>query len=411
MVARAEATVCVVGAGPAGLVVAQRLLAAGVSCIVVERESAQALCAIAKAGMIEPRSVLALERHGLAGPIRERGGVNGVVEIRVGGQSHVFDYAKLTGGPGHFVYPQNLLVQAWAESFVERGGVLAFATEATAIEPHADGEANDAAGATVRARNAAGELLCIDCQAVVLAGGAGCELLPAGIEAHEHAYPFRWLTTMIEMTPLGERTIYAPHERGFAAHLRRSPELTRYYLQIPAADGLEQWPHERVCAELEVRLGVARPGLEPGSVIRGKVVARDVMDLRVRVREPMQRGCVYLAGDAAHLITPAGGKGMNLAIHDALELSDGLLDRFQRGDPVRLSRYSETRLPLIWRAQEFSNWMLTLHCGGVLGFHRGQPDPEAGFARRLHRAQVERLLSDPGFARWFAHNYAGVDAS
>jgi p-hydroxybenzoate 3-monooxygenase len=152
-------------------------------------------------------------------------------------------------------------------------------------------------------------------------------------------------------------------------------------------------------------------GLEPGSVIRGKVVARDVMDLRVRVREPMQRGCVYLAGDAAHLITPAGGKGMNLAIHDALELSDGLLDRFQRGDPVRLSRYSETRLPLIWRAQEFSNWMLTLHCGGVLGFHRGQPDPEAGFARRLHRAQVERLLSDPGFARWFAHNYAGVDAS
>ena len=118
---------------------------------------------------------------------------------------------------------------------------------------------------------------------------------------------------------------------------------------------------------------------------------------------------MYLAGDAAHLITPAGGKGMNLAIQDALELSEGLIERFARGNPARLSRYSEVRLPVIWRTQEFSNWMLTVFCGGVLGFHRGEPDPALGFAHRLHAAQVERLFSEPSFARWFAHRYAGVD--
>ncbi len=408
--ARLEADVGIVGAGPAGLVVAQLLKAAQVSCVVLERQSSEQLCARAKAGMLEHRTVTALDRHGLAAPILERGGSNGVVEIRVGGKGHVFDYAALTGGRGHFVFPQHLLVRAWADSFLAQGGALHFSTEATAIEQAPEEQAGNE-GVVVRGRTEGSGDFSVRCRAVVLAAGAGCSLIPSGVVSHEHSYPFRWLTAMIEMTPLGERTIYAPHERGFAAHLRRSPQLTRYYLQIPASDTLEDWADERIRTELELRLGVARPELGPGSVIRGKIVERDVLDLRVRVREPLQRGAVYLAGDAAHLITPAGGKGMNLAIQDGLELAQGLIESFAHNDGGRLSRYSETRLPLIWRTQEFSNWMLTLQCGGVLGFHRAAPDPAATFAQRLHRAQVERLLEDPAFARWFAHRYAGADES
>jgi p-hydroxybenzoate 3-monooxygenase len=131
--------------------------------------------------------------------------------------------------------------------------------------------------------------------------------------------------------------------------------------------------------------------------------------LRVRVREPLQQGSVYLAGDAAHLITPAGGKGMNLAIQDALELSLGLIERFRQGSAERLSRYSATRLPQIWQTQEFSSWMLSLHCGGALGLGGELAEKDAGFARRLHQAQLERLFTDASFARWFAHQYAGVD--
>jgi p-hydroxybenzoate 3-monooxygenase len=397
-VERLEAEVCVVGAGPAGLVVAQRLLEANVSCVVVERLAAELLCARAKAGMIEHRTVRALERVGLAAPILEHGGTNGVVEFRVGGESRVFDYGALTGGRGHFVYPQHLLVRAWCERFLARGGHVRFATEVMGFE-YADERRERA---TVFGRDAEGRPLALACEAVVLAGGAGSTLLPPGIVSHEHAYPFRWLTSMMEMEPLSPRTVYAPHERGFAAQLRRSASETRFYLQIPAEDGLDAWPDERIVSELEQRLGVT-------GLIRGPIVERDRLDLRVRVREPLQQGSVYLAGDAAHLITPAGGKGMNLAIQDALELAEGLLERLRGGSGQRLAAYSDVRLPAIWRTQEFSSWLLSVHSGGVLSLHQGSPDPGAGFARRLHRAQIERLFSDPAFARWFAHNYAGVD--
>jgi p-hydroxybenzoate 3-monooxygenase len=404
---RRAVDVCVVGAGPAGLVVAHRLLAAGVSCLVLERLSDDALCARAKAGMIEHRVVRALDAVGLAEPILQRGTTNGVVEICVEGQRHVFDYAALTGGHGHHVYPQHLLVRAWADQLLARGGRVLFATEALAIEPDVS---SGGTGATVLAQ-ADGKALAIECGAVLLATGAGGRLLPDGIVSHEHWYPFRWLTTMLEQPPLGERTIYAPHSRGFAAHLRRSTNATRYYLQIPSTDGLVDWSDERITSELCARLGVPLGTLSPHAIVE-----RDVMDLRVRVREPLQRGPVFLAGDAAHLITPAGGKGMNLAIHDALELSEGLIERFgsdtrgSSGGSERLSRYSQTRLPRIWEAQEFSSWMLSLFSGGLLNVSRAMPDPAACFAARLHRAQIERLFTEPGFARWFAHRYAGVDA-
>ena len=58
------------------------------------------------------------------------------------------------------------------------------------------------------------------------------------------------------------------------------------------------------------------------------------------------RGRVFLAGDSAHLVTPAGGKGMNLAIQDAVELAHGLVERFgQHARRRRLAPYSATRLP------------------------------------------------------------------
>ncbi|HKO95048.1 MAG TPA: FAD-dependent monooxygenase, partial [Polyangiaceae bacterium] len=365
----------------------------GVSWVLLERAASESLCLRAKAGMLEHHTVQALSGP-LAAPILQHAASNGVVEFRVNGRGRVFDYAALTGGRGHFVYPQHLLVRAWADRLLEQGGQLRFGSEAVAIDAQAS-------GALVRARSARGTEIEVRCRAVALTAGAGTELIPEGIALHERTYPFRWLTTIIEASPLGERTVYAAHPNGFAAQLRRSPQLTRYYLQIPGREPLSAWGDERLRTELAVRLGNQRP-------LEGAVVERDLLDLRVRVREPLQSGPVYLAGDAAHLVTPAGGKGMNLAIQDALELSQGFVERFCHGQVERLARYSETRLPQIWRAQEFSHWMLTLHSGSLLVDPSELGPSEASFAHRLHCAQIERLFTDARFAHWFAYRYAGV---
>jgi p-hydroxybenzoate 3-monooxygenase len=171
-------------------------------------------------------------------------------------------------------------------------------------------------------------------------------------------------------------------------------------LEVPGGQDYRQWDDGRIWAELEHRLTAAgRPPVQ-----RGEFAERDILDLRVRVCDPMQHGRLFLAGDAAHLITPAGGKGMNIAIQDAAELAGGLIGRYGGGggDGRRLDRYSPTRLPGVWRNQEFSNLMLRL-------FNAGPADGDSGFSYGLRRARLGLVLTDPEFSRWFARSYVGVD--
>ena len=112
----------------------------------------------------------------------------------------------------------------------------------------------------------------------------------------------------------------------------------------------------------------------------------------------MHRGALFLAGDAAHIVTPAGGKGMNLALQDADELVAGLLDHYRSGDSQRLDAYSATRLPAVWRTVEFSHWMLDL-----LLAHPSQ----GRFREGLRDARLARLISGGQFATEFAINYVG----
>jgi len=389
---RESCVVCIVGAGPAGLVLGHLLARAQVPYMILERLEADGLRARTKAGLIEQHTVELLEPYGLADPIIERGTRNGVCEFRADGEAFVLDYGALTDSPGHFIYPQHELVADWAEQLLSAGGEIRFGTRAVAA-------AQDENGALVSAVvEASGEQLAISCEAVAVCDGGGSELAGiATIESLDVSHPFRWLAVIASAPPATPRTVYGLHPRGFAGQMRRSAELTRYMLEIPANDGLDEWPDARIWAELQDRLAVAdRPSLQ-----QGELIERDVLDLRVRVREPMQAGRVFLAGDAAHLITPAGGKGMNLAIQDAVELASGLCELYgAAGAGERLARYSETRLPVVWRYQEFSNLML-------LGLMHAGRDGDARFAYRLRRATLERVIDDPQFSRWFAHAYAG----
>jgi p-hydroxybenzoate 3-monooxygenase len=263
------------------------------------------------------------------------------------------DYGALTGGRGSYIYAQHELVAAHAQLFMATGGELRFGVRVTGVDQ------NEERAVVTAVAEESREPVRIECQFVAGCDGARSVLLPAIHDAAviELQHPFRWLTLIADAAPSKARTLYGFHRRGFAGQMRRGAQLTRFMLEVPPADTVDDWPDDRIWAELQERLHAEG---EP-EIARGELVERDVLDLRVRVAQPMHDRRVYLTGDAAHLITPAGGKGMNLAIQDALELGHGLHERYGP-DPAgtRLTSYSITRLPAIWRTQEFSNWMLTL---------------------------------------------------
>jgi p-hydroxybenzoate 3-monooxygenase len=390
-----DPVVCIVGAGPAGLVTAHLLRQAGISFVVLERQKPDGLRARVKAGLIEHRTVELLGRYGLAGPVLAHGGRTGMIEFRTGGEAFVLDYAALCGGRGSYTYPQHELVAEWAgQQVAASGGHLWFDVQATSVEQSGD-------GAVVRAvRGTTGEPVAVECEAVVVGDGAG-SVLCADAAAVSADYPARWLTLIAAMPPSAGGGIYGLHARGFAGQFHRSADLTRFMLEVPAGEGYGQWDDDRIWAELNQRLAAAgRPAIG-----RGEFVERDILDHRVRVCDPMQYGRVFLAGDAAHLITPAGGKGMNMAIQDAVELAAGLAEQYgQDRDGRRLASYTRTRLPHIWRHQDFSNVMLSLFNAGTADSDRGRD-----FSYGLRRARLDLILSDPQYSRWFARAYAGVD--
>jgi p-hydroxybenzoate 3-monooxygenase len=261
-VSRHRQVVCIVGAGPAGLVLAHLLRRAEVSCVVLERLTFERLRARTKAGQIDQLTIDLLAPHGLAAAILARGARNGVCEFRADGEAFVLDYGALVESPGHFIYPQHELVAEWAEQLLAAGGDLRFGTRVTGVVQDPD------CAVVTAVVQATEESLELKCDAVVVCDGAGSELAAgiAGIETFEVGYPFRWLTVIAAVSPPTPRTIYGLHERGFAGQMRRSPALTRYMLEVPLADGLDDWPAERIWSELQRRLAVAgRPALEEGS--------------------------------------------------------------------------------------------------------------------------------------------------
>lgn len=398
--AGAETTVVIVGAGPAGLVIAHLLHRAGVPYVVLERYARGDMKGMAKAGSIDYRTVVLLESVGIVPSLLQFTATNYCCEFRTPNEQVVFDYGALTGDRPHFIYPQHELVGKLCDELVGLGGNIRFGVEVVGVEQDADGVALatvDAGGepSTIRGKYVAG---CDGGRSTVAGALRGCQVV-------EHSLPVRWLAVLGETGPLETRTIYAAHPRGFAGQMRRLPTLTRFYLEVPVADTLADWPEDRIRTELTTRL------LVPGRLDNVRFIEPSFVDLKMRMTTPMQDGRLFVAGDAAHVITPAGGKGMNLAISDAVELAKGFVEACAgEGSDGRLAGYSATRLPAIWRIQAFSRWMLRLI---LAGSDDANLDPTGlggpSFGAGLRDGWVSALQRDPLLAKWFAYSYAGVD--
>ncbi|HEY6017239.1 MAG TPA: 4-hydroxybenzoate 3-monooxygenase [Gaiellaceae bacterium] len=377
----------IVGAGPAGLVLARLLERAGIESVVLESRSRAYVEQRIRAGVLEQGTVDLLDELEVSERLHREGLVHHGIWLRFEGENHYLPMTELTGR-SITVYGQQEVVKDLIAARLESGLPLLFEADAVVLERLDERP-------LVRFR-IDGSIEELECDVV-----AGCDgfhgvcrpAIPAGVlTEYSREYPFGWLGILAQVAPASEELIYAWNDAGFALHSMRSPELSRLYLQCRPDEDLDEWPDERIWAELQARLGL--PGFE------GPIVARGVTPMRSYVVEPMQRGRLFLAGDAAHIVPPTGAKGLNLAVRDVAVLADALVRWYEGGDESGLASYSERCLRRVWRAEHFSWFMTSM-------LHRSPgADP---FEAKLQLSQLRYVTTSESQGRALAENYVGLE--
>ena len=374
----------IIGAGPAGLMLSHLLHRQGIASVVLERRSRDYVERRVRAGVLEQGSADLLESTGVGERMIREGLTHDGIKLRFAGEEHRIDFRQLTGR-GITVYGQQEVVKDLIKQRLADGGEIWFEAEATAVE----GVENERPRIAYR-RN--GEPATLECEFV-----AGCDgshgIARAGVEAksYERAYPFSWLGILAKTPPASDELIYAYHDRGFALHSMRSPEISRLYLQVDADDTMDAWPEARIWDELRLRLAEAE--LQPGEIIEAGITP-----MRSMVTEPMQHGRLFLAGDAAHIVPATGAKGMNLALADVKVLAEALAAWYRSKSRELLDGYSERCLRRVWRAEHFSAWMTAL-------LHR---DPAGDpFDHKLRLSYLRYVVTSEAAATTLAENYVG----
>jgi p-hydroxybenzoate 3-monooxygenase len=380
----------IVGAGPAGLLLSHLLHEAGIDSVVLENRSRDYVVHRVRAGVLEQNTVELLTEHGLGERLAREGIVHHGIEIRFDGAGHRIPLTDLTGR-SIWIYGQQEVVKDLIDARLQAGGTIEWEV--------ADVEVCDVETEAPRLRYRRGEEP-VELACDVIAGcdgyhGVSRGAIPSGVlRTYVREFPFAWLGILAEVAPSTEELIYAHHDRGFALHSLRSPELSRLYLQVEPDEDIERWPDDRIWEELRIRLGI-----DGWSLADGPIVEKGIAGMRSFVVEPMRHGRLFLAGDAAHIVPATGAKGLNLAVNDVRVLAEALIAWYRSGAGDLLDAYSDRCLRRVWRVQDFSAAMSTM-------LHRF-PDDD-GFFGRMQRAQLDALTASGWAARALAENYVGL---
>ena len=383
--------VCIIGAGPAGLLLGHLLRAEGIECVVLERRTGDYVLSRIRAGVLETITASLMERLGLDARLKTEGLIHKGFNLADGERLIRIDLEALTGS--HVVvYGQTEITKDLMDASAERGLEVVYEAEDVALH---DVE-GDAPYVTY---SKGGTEHRIDCRFI-----AGCDgfhgpsrrAVPDAVgRSYEKVYPFGWLGILADVPPCHHELIYANHERGFALASMRSETRSRYYVDVPLTDRIEDWSDERLWDELAIRLGPDAAA----NMKRGPALEKSIAPLRSFVFAPMRHGSLLLCGDAAHIVPPTGAKGLNLAASDVHYAAEALTGFFRRSDNDAVSAYSDRALARVWKSERFS-WSLTML------MHRFPDD--GPFERAMQVAELDYIASSEAAQRVIAENYIGL---
>ncbi|MEX2617317.1 MAG: 4-hydroxybenzoate 3-monooxygenase [Alphaproteobacteria bacterium] len=382
----------IVGAGPAGLLLSQLLHLQGIASVVLERQTAAHVQGRIRAGVLEGGTVeLALRAQCGDRMIRE-GLVHEGAGLCFGGARHRIDFAARTGGKSVLVYGQTEWTRDLMAARAALDGTVIYEAEDVALQ---DIE-GDAPRLIWRKDGAAHEVACDFIAGCDGFHGVSRHAIPARARRRfEKTFPFAWIGLLSDTKPVSDELIYINHDDGFSLCSMRSRTRSRYYLQCPLDEKVEDWSDDRFWSELSRRL----PEDRAGGLETGPSLEKSVTPLRSFVTEPMRHGRLFLAGDAAHIVPPTGAKGLNLAASDVRYLSEALTGFYRDNRTDLIDAYSATCLRRVWKAQRFSHWLTGL-------MHRY---PDAGdFDRRLQLAELDYISRSPAAQTALAENYVGL---
>ena len=384
--------IAIVGAGPSGLLLGQLLQKAGIDNIIIERQTPEYILGRIRAGILEQGTADLLREAGVSERMEKEGLIHDGFELAIGGRLERIDLKELTGGKTVVVYGQTEVTRDLMNARKAGGAQTIYQADNVAIHDMK----SDAPYITYEKDGVAQR---IDCDYV-----AGCDgyhgvsrkSIPADVlTEYERVYPFGWLGVLADTPPVHDELIYAQHERGFALCSMRSATRTRYYVQVPMTEKVEDWSDERFWDELRQRI----PAEQAAKLVTGPSIEKSIAPLRSFVVEPMQYGNLFLLGDAAHIVPPTGAKGLNLAASDVNTMFRILCKVYQEGRTDLLEKYSEICLRRIWKAERFSWWLTSMM--------HDFPENDA-FTKQMQKTELEYFVGSVAGRTTIAENYVGL---
>ncbi len=385
--------VAIIGAGPSGLLLGQLLHKAGIDNVIIERQSGDYVLGRIRAGILEQITVDLLVEAGVGERVKREGTVHHSIELVYKNTRHPIDVTGLTGGKVVTAYGQTEMTRDLMEARA--------AANLPTVYSAANVSVHDFDGTTPIVRyEKDGQTHELQCDFI-----AGCDgfhgvcraSVPQGaVTEYEKVYPFGWIGVLADVPPVSPHAVvYANSERGFGLCSMRSLTRSRYYVQCPIDDKVEQWSDDRFWDELRRRLDPAMAE----AIVTGPSIEKSIAPLRSFVAEPMRFGRLFLAGDAAHIVPPTGAKGLNLAASDVKYLSSAFIEHYRDKSDAGIDHYSQRALARVWRAERFSWWLTSL-------MHRF-PDT-GGFGQKVQEAELEYLVNSESMSRSLAENYVGL---